>query len=317
MIYFLYGNDTYRLKKTIDAMRKKYEDSSGMNASLYDGDYDLEKIRSCVMSLPFLADKRLVIIKNILSAKGIDGKKIAEVLDKKPNSTVIVFIEESEPDKRTVLYKRLIKENTKELDLLQGGELVKWIKAEAEKNGGQIDTREANMLAGYYGGNLWQLKNEIQKLTSYSKEITEENIEKLSVADINVKIFDLTDAITQKDRKKAFEVLGELLESGENEMYILSMIQWQVRNLALVYDLKNSSERDIALKAKMNPYAVKKTLSAARLLCHSREGGNPDEVGFNIIKNYYSLIIEAENDIKTGAKDPDVSLELLVNKLTN
>lgn len=306
MIYFVYGNDTYRLKKTVDAMKKKYEDSSDMNSSLYEGDYDLEKIRSDVMSLPFLSDKRLIIIKNILISKGVDGKKIVEVLDKKPESTIMMFVEEGEPDKRTSLYKRLIKEKTKELNLLQGGELVKWIKAEVEKNGGRIEAKEADMLAGYYGGNLWQLKNEIQKLTSYSKEITEENIEKLSVADINVKIFDLTDAITQKDRKRASRVLGELLESGENEMYILSMIQWQVRNLALVYDLKDSSERDIASKAKMNPYIVQKILSATRKI---------DSI--DTVKNYYTLIIEAENDIKTGAKDPDVSLELLVNKLTN
>jgi len=306
MIYFIYGNDTYRLKKTVDAMRAKYEDSSGMNSSVLDGDYDIEKIRSNVMSLPFLTDKRLVIIKNILGAKGVDGKKIIEILDNKPESTIILFIEEGEPDKRTALFKRLMKEKPKELDLLQGGELLKWIKAETEKNGGNIETKEANMLAGYYGGDLWQLKNEIQKLVNYDKKITEENIEKLSVANVNVKIFDLTDAITAKNREKAYKILSELLDSGENEMYILSMIQWQVRNLALVYDLKNSNERDIASKAKMNPYIVKKTLSATRKI-----------ESLDTIKAYYSLIIEAENDIKTGLCEPDVSIEILVNKLTN
>ncbi|MDO8507086.1 MAG: DNA polymerase III subunit delta [bacterium] len=306
MIYFVYGNDTYRLKKTVDAMREKYEDSSGMNSCVFDGNYDIEKIRSDVMSLPFLADKRLVIIKNILGAKGIDGKKMIEILDKKPDSTVMLFIEEGEPDKRTSLFKRLMKEKSKELNLLQGGELLKWIKAEAEKNGGTIETKEANMLAGYYGGDLWQLKNEIQKLISYDKKITEESIDKLSVANVNVKIFDLTDAITAKNREKAFKILSDLLDSGENEMYILSMIQWQVRNLALVYDLKDSNERDIASKAKMNPYIVKKTLSATRKI-----------ESLDTIKAYYGLIIGAENDIKTGVKDPDISLELLVNKLTD
>lgn len=306
MIYFVYGNDTYRLKKTVDAMRAKYEDSSGMNSCVFDGDYDIEKIRSNVMSLPFLSEKRLVIIKNILGAKGVDGKKMIEILDNKPDSTVMLFIEEGEPDKRTALYKRLTKEKSKELNLLQGGELLKWIKAETDKNGGTIETKEANMLAGYYGGDLWQLKNEIQKLVSYDKKITEESIDKLSVANVNVKIFDLTDAITAKNREKAFKILTELLDSGENEMYILSMIQWQVRNLALVYDLKDSNERDIASKAKLNPYIVKKTLSATRKI-----------ENIDTIKNYYGLIIEAENDIKTGAKDPDISLELLVNKLTD
>jgi len=306
MIYFVYGNDTYRLRKTIDAMRAKYEESSGMNSSVFDGDYNLEKMQSDILSLPFLANKRLVTVKNILSAKGVDGKKVIEILDKKPDSSIVLFIEEGEPDKRTVLYKRLVKEKSKELNLLQGSELTKWIMSETEKSGGQIETKEANMLAGYYGGDLWQLKNEIQKLVSYNKKITEESIEKMSVANINVKIFDLTDAITAKNKGKAFKVLGELLDSGENEMYILSMVQWQMRNLTLVYELKDLNERDIASKAKMNPYIVKKTLYVAKKI------ESP-----STIKSYYTLIIEAENDIKTGAKDPDVALELLVNKLTN
>src|SRR3989304_9730839 len=149
MIYFVYGTDTYRLKKTIDAMREKYEDVSGMNSSVFEGDYDSEKIRSSVMSLPFLADKRLVVIKNIFSGKDIDSKKIAEILDSNPDSTVVLFTQEGEPDKRTALYKRLVKEKSRELNLLQGGELIKWIKSETEKNGGQIGPREPSMLAGY------------------------------------------------------------------------------------------------------------------------------------------------------------------------
>lgn len=305
MIYFVYGNDSYRLKKTADALRKKYEDATGMNTSFFEGDFDIEAFRSDSLSLPFLADKRLIILKNVLGAKGVDGKKVSEILDNKTDSTIVLFLEEGEPDKRTALYKRLMKETVKELNILEGGQLTKWIMEETERQGGKIETMEANMLASYYGGDLWQLKNEISKLLNYDQKITKESIEELSVANINVKIFDLTDAITRKDADKAFRILNELLDSGENEMYILAMIQWQVRNLALVYDLKNSSEREVASKAKLNPYIVRKTLSAVRKI-----------EGLDTIKKYYTQTLNAENDIKSGAKEADVSLELLINKLT-
>ena len=307
MIYFFYGDDSYRLKKTIDAFSEKFGDvASNMNTSVFEGDFDIEKIRSDVLSLPFLAENRLVIIKNILAAKGIDGKKVADILDKKPDSTIMLFIEEGQPDKRSVLYKRLMKEKSKEMGTLQGGELTRWIKDETEKAGGEIDTKEASILAGYFGGDLWHLKNEIEKLVAYNKKITGENIEKLSVPNLNVRIFDLTDAITVKNKERAFDILEDLIESGENEMYILSMIQWQVRNLALVYGLKNLGEYEIAKKAKLNPFIVKKSLAAARKI-------GSDQT----VKKYYGQIIEAENDIKTGAKDLDVALELLINRLTD
>ncbi len=317
MIYFFYGDDSYRLKKTVEAFSKKFGSDDNLNTSLFEGDFDIEKIRSDVMSLPFLGKNRLVIIKNALSGKTVDTKKLIGVLDKKPESTIILFIEDGQPDKRSALFKRLIMEKAREFGIMQGGELVKWIREETKKAGGEIEPKAANILAGYFGGDLWQLKNEIEKLVAYDKKVTEETIEKLSIANINVKIFDLTDAITAKNKEKAFRVLGELLDSGENEMYILSMVQWQVRNLALVYSLKSHSEYEIAKMAKLNPFIVRKSLAAVRLLCHSHEGGNPDEIGFNKIKSYYSQIIETENDIKTGAKEPDVALELLVNKLTD
>ncbi len=317
MIYFFYGDDTYRLKKTVEAFTEKFGDDSLMNVSVFDGDYDLKKISLDMLSLPFLSKKRLVIVKNIFSAKSFDAKKLAEILDSVPDSTVVLFTQEGQPDKRSALFKRLTKEKSKELGLLSGAELTKWIKAEVQKAGGEIGPKESLLLAEYFGGNLWQLKNEIAKLVVYDKNIKLENIEKLSVSNINVKIFDLTDAITAGNKEKAFEILKSLLDSGENELYILSMVEWQMRNIATIYDLKDSNEFDIAKMSKMSPYTIKKILPAVRSLCHSREGGNPDESGLSVIKNYYRQIIEAENDIKTGAKEPDVALELLVNQLTN
>ncbi len=306
MIYFFFGEDTYRLKKTIEAFAGKFGDDSLMNVSVFEDDYDLKKISSAMLSLPFLSKKRLVIMKNIFSAKNLDAKKLAEILDSAPDSTVMLFIQEGQPDKRSVLFKRLIKEKSKELGFLSGAELAKWIKAEVQKAGGEIGPKEALLLAEYFGGNLWQLKNEVSKLVAYDKNIKLENIEKLSVSNVNVKIFDLTDTITAGNKEKSFKILKDLLDSGENELYILSMIQWQVRNLALVYGFKNASETEIAKKTKLNPFIVRKSLVAAKKI--SSDG---------TIKNYYSQIIEAENDIKTGAKEPDVALELLVNQLTD
>lgn len=305
MIYFIYGNDSYRLQKTYQAIKEKYAGNSDMNFSLFEDSFDLEKIRFDVISLPFLAKKRLVVIKNILGAKGVDMAKMTEILNQKADSTVILFLEEGQPDKRTSLYKRLVKEKSKELNILSGPKLTKWIKTEIERSGGEVGIKETNMLAAYFGGDLWQLKNEIQKLLSYGKKITEENIEKLSVSNLNVKIFDLTDAITAGNRQKAFKVLKDLIDSGENELYILSMIEWQMRNVAQIYDLKNMSEKEIALKLKMNPFVVKKNLFGVKKISDD-----------STIRNYYNQILSTENDIKTGAKEPQVALELLINKLT-
>ena len=75
MILFLYGEDTYRSKQKLDAIKSKYIDASlgDTNLSVMDiadkKDTDFTDITRTVLALPFLAKNRLVIIKNLLNGK--------------------------------------------------------------------------------------------------------------------------------------------------------------------------------------------------------------------------------------------------------
>ena len=104
MIIFFYGQDNYRLKKKIQALKEKFISASlgDTNLSVLDGaslTYD-EFIRQ-VLAMPFLAKSRLVIVENIMKSKKKDTlERIPEALNKIPTSTVLVFVEEGNPDCR-------------------------------------------------------------------------------------------------------------------------------------------------------------------------------------------------------------------------
>ena len=73
MILFIYGKDSFRsrklLKEQIEEFKKK-RDQSGLNVVIVDGkNENSEKIFQEVTSSPFLAERKMIVVKNILSSK--------------------------------------------------------------------------------------------------------------------------------------------------------------------------------------------------------------------------------------------------------
>ena len=319
MIIFLYGEDTYRSQKRLKTLRDKFvEKYTDTNLEIFEEDFDIAKIKGSVTALPFLAEKRLVIIKNIFKSKNPTSLKlrgtsknildsIADLLENVPEETVLIFWEEGVPDKRIALFKKLIKEKTEEFEKLQGHKLTKWIEDEVSRKGGKISAKNAEKLASYVGDDLYQMENEVEKLTSFKDkdEIKTEDIEALVKAKLSSNIFNLVDSIGERNYKKAARYTHELLEQGENEIYILSMIARQIRNLLLVLDLKDNFDKmRIAKETGIHPYVVQKALLQTR---------NFDSNG---LKSIYQKLLETDIAIKTGEKDSRLALDLLVKEIT-
>lgn len=132
------------------------------------------------------------------------------------------------------------------------------------------------------GNESWALINEITKLASFGNEkIETSDVDKLVAKKIDLKIFDLIDAIAEKNRDKAVTILFRELKNGQDPYYILSMINYQLRNLAIVGDLlnRNFTQPEIIKKTGLHPFVIKKT---ARIY-----GGYPMD---NIKSDYVRLL---------------------------
>jgi len=311
MIIFFYGEDTFRMRQKLRELKEKFVTASlgDTNLAVLDGEritYD-EFVRQ-ILAMPFLSKTRLVIVENLLrKAKKDVAEKIPEGFKKMTASTVLVFVEEGIPDRRTALFRKLSKEKVEEFKLLEPESLRRWIKKEVETRGGTIDSAAILKLAEFVGNDLWRMTNEIDKLIAFGPKITHQNIEILVNPQIQANIFNLIDAMAQKNIKLANKELYRLLNSGANELYILTMIIYQYRNLLIIKDLgerlKNTNRWALAKKAGLHPFVIQKSLAVL------------GKYSLDQLKNVYGILQDFDVRMKTGKIESRVALELLIFKL--
>lgn len=178
MIIYIYGEDTFQssgyLKQTIERFKKE-RDPQGLNVVVLDGQKEeAGRFWDEITAAPFLAERRMVVVKNVLSNKNSDIlDALAEgVKNKKaPEKNVAVFWQ-GEPIGKSKsaqeLHKTLAKEKwAKEFKILSEAELAGWIKMEAAKRGGRINARAVSYLSENVGNDMWHLNSLLDQLVAY------------------------------------------------------------------------------------------------------------------------------------------------------
>jgi len=178
MLIFLYGADTFcsraQMKKMIEKF-KKDRDPQGYNTVVLDAKTtEMGKILGEILATPFLADKRMLVIENVLTAKKKDlTKELLKKIEENslPEANVIIFWDEGEEFKdkdAKLLFDRLLKEKyAQHFEEFKGVKLSAWIDAEVKERGGKIDRQATQFLAENINGDMWRLNSIIDQLIAY------------------------------------------------------------------------------------------------------------------------------------------------------
>lgn len=323
MLIFLYGEDTYRSNQKLKEIKNKFikeVDESGMNLTTLEGaGLKFEEFNQHVKASPFLARKRMVIIKNLISdnkSKEIQ-KEIVELLDqetkKSDQENILVFWEPASIAKtkaKNALWDRLIKEKfAQEFKPLTSSQLNKWVEKEIKNHNSKIEKQAIPVLAAMVGNDLWQMNNEINKLINYRQDkiIIVADIENLVKAKYDGDIFKLVDSLGNKNKKQALKLISDQLNLGSNEMYLLVMLIRQFRILLLIKDLQNSNpnitKAEISKELKIHPFVAQKVLYQAK------------NFTLDQLKNIYQLLLNIDFKIKTSSAKPKLLFDLFIAQI--
>ncbi len=313
MIIFLYGEDDYSSRQKLNEIIEKYKTKNRAGFGLHKLNFlekELKDFKELSESASIFKEKKLIILEEIFEQSVEKQKELAKYLKKikaeVDDECLLVIREKKLPDRRTELFKFLTKKPViaQEFKLLEGVKLENWIKKEFGKRKVGENNYIIRKLAVDIGSNLWQMENEIEKISVFGADadVNAEDIGILCGVKISNNIFNTVDALAERNKKKALRLLHQHLEEGENEIYLLAMFIRQFRNLAVI---KNFLEKgvpyyELAKKAGLHPFVVKKTSEQARNF--SAEG----------LKKIYNKLLDIDISIKTGKIDSRTALDMLV-----
>lgn len=318
MIFFLYGDDTFRSRakkrELVEGFKQK-RDATGMNVALLDCQKDKEeRVFEELVAAPFLAEKRLLVIENLLSNKKTKlQKSFLEILDagKIPETTILVLWEEGKKftGEGGKLFTLLEKEKyAQEFAPLTGKELGKWICAEVQTRGGQIDDEAVSFIVNN-AEDCWYIHSLLDQLISYAagQVIAEAQVKVFLKEAVDDNIFNLVDALVAKNSKKVFAMIEEQYTNGEDSQYIFAMILRQFKILLQLSDVlsRRGPERDdvLAKQLGLHPFVLKKSLPLAQ------------KYSLLELKNIYRELLEIDSKTKTGQGDQRTMLDFFVGKL--
>ena len=321
--YILHGDDDFGVEQEMNTFHARMAETPNgeLNTSEFDGQQaNAYEIINAVSSFPFLADKRLIIVKGMLAwitrkGAGETGKKavehLVEALPNLPEYARLVFVErQTLSDGNKILKLAREADNGYEKAFTTPGDSTGWIMRRAkDAYGAEIQPAAAVALAAVTANDLRRADNELIKLVSYvdgERAITEEDVSLLTPYVAEAKVFDMVDALAEGRADAALTMLHRLLaEKDEDPFRIYGMIVRQFRLLltAKEYLVSGGYPAQMADALGMNGYVAKKIAQQSR--------------GFSLagLERVYRALLDNDIKMKTGRIEPGLALDMLVASL--
>jgi DNA polymerase-3 subunit delta len=344
-VYLLHGDDHFGITSFIDGLITKMgnPDDAQMNISRFQVGVDSEDvIKSACLAIPFLTDRRLIILSGYDDAirkldadigRETEARKRREGLKQEtldflssiPQSTALLLVIEDEwvrergawgwktlPLKHwlltwsegntTTAYYRLF-------SLPRGRDMVTWIKNQAQKMGGQITPAATQALMDAIGNDTQMVHHELEKLFTYvnrQRAIDLPDVERLTTPVIQESVFEMADAIGRRDSRRALDALHDLLTESSIEE-LIGMIVRQFRLLLLVKEALGTSMTvtEMSGLVKLPAGIVEKYINQAR--------------GYSLteLKGVYRRLLALDISNKTGQMPPEVALDTFIVSLAS
>lgn len=308
-IYLLYGDEPFLVGSYKKKLREAITGGDTMNFNYFEGkNPDVKEIISLADTMPFFADRRLILVDGSGFFKSAQ-EELAAYLPQMPDTTCLVFAE-SEVDKRNRLYKR-VKElgYAAELNKQDTAQLMRWAAGILGRDGRKISRPVMEYFLERTGDDMENIRMELEKLVCYTMGrdvITKEDVDAVGTVHVTSRVFDMVAAIVAGNTKKAMDLYEDLLTLKEPPMRILFLIARQFNQLLQIKELTAAGKDKGAMASalKVPPFAVGKLTAQARAFTRDQ------------ILSWVTRCVETEEAVKTGRLSDRLAVELLIARRT-
>ena len=230
---------------------------------------DPEEIVNTADTLPFMASRRLVVVKEAGAFKAAAKKTFERYLVNPSPATCLLFLTDTF-DKRSAFLKLLISSGSKSFQLsLSERQVPIWVRQKAEDMGIKLTSDAHKLLLDLVGPDLAALSMELEKLylsgnASGTAEIGVEQVEEVVGNIREYTPFAIVEAIKRGNIERALRIMKALRESGQDAVAMLGIIGWHYRQMFKREQNKKSFKHvfealhhaDVDLKTSGKPEAL-------------------------------------------------------------
>lgn len=310
--YLFEGVEENIKTSALAALRKKLlpEGLEELNESLMDNP-TTDAIIAAAETLPFMADKRLVTVREhpALTGRGEADDRLCEYVKDVPESCVLVFWCRGKADARKKLYKAIQKKGgVVSFNPLTDAELNDWIRKTFQKLGKACSMQTASLLSFTVGTDTALLRTEIEKLAALAgngEQVTDEHVRAVATRSVECTVFEMVDAVVAGQEGKAFGLLRDMLITGSDRIGILAMLLRQYRLLqhVKIMQYEKRSSQQIKQGLGIAPFAAERCIRQAQ----AYSGGE--------VRQAVDICLDTEYRVKSGQLNQEGALEGAMLKL--
>jgi len=310
-LYLLYGKERYLVKQFKDKLQKALLGDGDLMNLLVRSDKEInwQEVMDFANTLPFFGERRVIILENS-PFFSTGNEAIVNYLKDVPEDAYFVFVEGDEVKKSKLLNLIYKTGYVCEMKNPSVKIIYTWTKQILGDNGFKIEEDAFRLLINYAGTDLNILDKEFEKLMSYCgerKTITCEDVEAITVKTINSKVYQITQAMTNKNQKLALSIYQDMLLEKIEPMIIMYNIQSTFNNILLIKMLKeeHKSMNEMPSIIGANPYALEKLSVFCKDYTKSE------------LREILDSCAESEFRYKRGLLNGKLAVELLITKYSN
>lgn len=320
LIYFFYGEDTFRINKEIEKIKSRI-----LKKEQIDFNFDklispsLSKFLNIAGSYPVFSEKRIVQVEDFDDSFLNDENMLEYIKSPPPDTIIIFYYKYSKINENAKFFKESKNKDYFRLNkirLLYDNELPSYIKSLSEEKGIRLSDEAAYYIVRCIGSNILNIDSELDKLASGFKTNKNKEESKIEIPLSKIKsvislskkfnIFDLIDKILDKDLKEAFSIFNIIYGDGEEPIKIISVLYNEIRKLHRA-KIQEESGMDFETILSVNPvlpFLKKKFIK------------NLSAFKIQELKKTVKLLEDADLKLKTTSYPPDLIFEEFIFKLS-
>lgn len=309
-LYIYQGIDTFLVENAVESLVKTLN-VDPFNILTYDlEEQTIDHLLQEMTTVSFFSDKKIIKVKNpwfFYESSKEEGISDLIRYFKNPNEdTFVIFYLSKALDQSILISKEAKKycriELIKDMDKK---DFEPYVKSVFKTFDYQIDDLATKELVERTNFDIVLLNNEVEKLKLYKmdqKQIALDDIIRLVSRNLEENIFELTNAILAKNKRRIMEVYGDLLEKNEDPIRIISQTSSKLKETIHTKKLleKGYTQEKIAEFFNVKPgraYYMVKNASSLK----SRD-----------LEKYFKRLTELDYQIKSGQIDKKIGLELFL-----